>query len=264
MKYLYLLALFTVFKIMSISLPNKLFDIDIYIQNEYTKNEGYGLDDFYNNGEYLIIKKLIKNYEIVFDVGANVGSWSREVLDFYPNVQLKCFEPGPEAHNILNNIFQRFNNVEVFNLGLGIADEEREFYVYPGIASGGTTLFERPVFSGFPHQKIKIKIVSLDSFCNLKKFNKIDFLKIDSEGSELFIIKGASSLIKNKKINFIQFEYGGTYRDAKITLKELYSLLNKNNYLVFRIFKKGLIHIPHWSEDLENYKYSNYLAVCQN
>lgn len=110
-----------------------------------------------------------------------------------------------------------------------------------------------------PHM-LKVKTYDLDSFCQEYHISTIDFLKIDTEGSELDILKGAQQLLAAHKIKYIQFEYGGTYVDAKTTLKEVFTCLKSNNYLVFRIVPNVLIKINNWRDSLETYNYSNYFA----
>ena len=113
------------------------------------------------------------------------------------------------------------------------------------------------------HEKIVVNVNTLDSFCLENLVSHIDFLKIDTEGEELNVLKGASSLLKNKLISVIQFEYGGCYIDSETTLKEVYNLLVKHGFEIFRISPKGLIKIGKWKEQIENYKYCNYLAVLK-
>ena len=106
--------------------------------------------------------------------------------------------------------------------------------------------------------------MTLDSFCKQHKINHIDFLKIDTEGSELNVLKGAHTMLKNHNINVIQFEYGGTYPDANITLEQVYNFLAELEYDIYRIVNDGLIHVDSWHTQLENNQYSNYLAVAQS
>lgn len=72
----------------------------------------------------------------------------------------------------------------------------------------------------------------MDFFCKINKLTGIDFLKIDAEGAECFILKRAQELLNNKSIKLIQFEYGGCNIDSKTTLKQIYDLLKKHNYTI--------------------------------
>ena len=89
----------------------------------------------------------------------------------------------------------------------------------------------------------------------------IDYLKIDTEGAELDVLQGATQLLTNSQIDYIQFEYGGTYPDAGITLKAVYEYLTQYNYQIYRISRWQLTKIDTWQDWMENYKYGNFLAV---
>ena len=62
----------------------------------------------------------------------------------------------------------------------------------------------------------------LDDYCKEYGIEFIDFLKIDTEGSELPILRGGTLILP--KIKYIQFEYGGCWKDAGYTLGQLYSI----------------------------------------
>lgn len=110
-------------------------------------------------------------------------------------------------------------------------------------------------------QIVTVPVETLDNFVKDQAISKIDFLKIDTEGSELNVLMGAQQSLAQGRIRQIQFEYGGTYKDAKITLRQVYTLLRKNGFKIFRIASDKLIPISSWNEALENYRYSNYLAI---
>ena len=124
--------------------------------------------------------------------------------------------------------------------------------------------YNRPILNDkfrFESKRVKIKTNTVDIFCDKNKVNQIDLLKIDTEGAESRVLRGAKRMIENNQISMIQFEYGGCYIDAGEKLEDLYRMFINNEYLIFRIFKDGLIHIHEWNEGLENFLLSNYLAV---
>ena len=227
---------------------------------------GFDNDNPTTNGEHLIIRSLIRPGNVVVDAGANVGDWSREVLTTAPGVQLHAFEPAPDTFAALQR------NLVGSNASLhcmALADR-----------AGETTLFryaDQPQFAGMnscyrrPEVEQRLNLHStatpvasqtLDSFVAQHGFTRIDFLKIDTEGSELDVLHGAAESLAAGRIKLIQFEYGGTYRDASITLRQAYDFLARFGYKIFRIIPAGVVQIRQWSEALENYRYANYLAVA--
>jgi len=77
----------------------------------------------------------------------------------------------------------------------------------------------------------KIKIKKGFDYCNDNNIKSIDFIKIDTEGYELEVLKGMGNMLKNIKI--VQFEYGGTYISAKITLNDVINHLKNHGFHKF-------------------------------
>ena len=73
-------------------------------------------------------------------------------------------------------------------------------------------------------------------------------------------LQGAIELINNKKIDYIQFEFGGTNIDSKTYFRDFYYLLN-SNYKIYRILKDGLFEISTYKETYEIFSAINYLAI---
>lgn len=234
--------------------------IKIYTDNKQTENLGYGNCNLHEDGEYLMIKNFISTGAIVIDAGAHLGEWSDLVLKHTKNsCKLYAFEPVPYFFSKLTDLVSPV--AQCYNTALGKTEGEALMnYYYIGY-EGCSSLFDRKVLSTIPVKKIKVPILSLDKFCHDKQIQHIDFLKIDVEGAEWDMLQGADRLITNKQIDTIQFEYGGTYPDANITLKQVYSYLTTKGYAIFRLIADGLVHIPKWRDGLENNHLSNYLAV---
>ena len=96
-----------------------------------------------------------------------------------------------------------------------------------------------------------------------RKIPRINFLKIDIEGHELFAFKGFGRYLNSKFITAIQFEYGGANLDSHTSLMEIYDLLEKGGFEIFKIKPKYLErrkYHPH----MENFVYANYIAISKN
>ncbi|MFN8245330.1 MAG: hypothetical protein U0T56_02965 [Ferruginibacter sp.] len=81
---------------------------------------------------------------------------------------------------------------------------------------------------------------------------------MDVEGHELSCLKGASTMIKNGAIDFIQFEFGGCNIDSRTYLQDFWYLLH-DQYNFYRIVKDGLMPIEQYNERWEIFKNINFL-----
>ena len=219
------------------------------------------------NGENEIIKKIIdkSSSPMVFDVGANKGDWSLAVLRHNQAAIIQAFEPIPSmAAFYCKNIARK--NVTLNAIALSDINGIQQFFVCDK-DKGLSSLYDRPLYfydKVLSKTKIEVETITLDSFCKVNNIYRIDFLKIDTEGAEWKILNGSKKMLSENKISFIQFEYGGTYLDAKTTLKEVFDLLTSSGYSLYRITGKALIREDEWRPAMENYKYSNYLASIIN
>jgi FkbM family methyltransferase len=238
----------------------------ITIKKDGQQFDHYAYDDNYTmhtNGEIALMHDFIKDDAIVFDLGAGVGHWSQAALQNCPSACIFAFEPNPTSFAKLeqtmgDTIIASEYAVSHHN------DHYARFEVYektPNLSS----FYERSTLVdmiGKP-KIIWIPTVRLDTFCKDSGIDHIDFLKIDTVGSELDVLEGASNLLKQNKIDTIQFDYGSVYQDANITLQQIYRLLRLYGFTVYRITPTFLLHITHWRDALENFKYSNFLAVLE-
>ena len=85
-------------------------------------------------------------------------------------------------------------------------------------------------------------------------------MKIDVEGFELNVLKGAKQLVDNDKILAIQFEFSEDMIDAKVFFKHFWKLLS-NNYAFYRILTNGLREIKEYSEAWKCFTVQIFLAV---
>lgn len=250
---------------MSIAIHPRLSTIKIHEDSPLFYKSGYNNCNSNSNGECNLIQHVVKPGDLIFDVGAHVGNWTRYILNINSHVHIHAFEPMPKIFEILQQNFNT-SNVMLHNLAIGKDIGLKDFYIYagnPGLVEC-SSLYLRPVLAHVLGQKINVKITNLDTFCDEHEINLIDFLKIDTEGAEKEVLLGAQRLLKEKAITLIQFEYGGTYIDAHITLQQIYEILTSNDYSLFRIIPDGLIQINDWHPELETYDYANYIAIVNS
>jgi len=223
--------------------------------------------DSINNYELKIIENFIASGNVVFDLGANIGSWTNQVLNLCPDVQIHLFEPAPPIYQtLLQNLAEPIKTGQLVlnNLAIAHQQEIREFYYYDQFSEGSTfhRRFEiEKQYNIQSPQPFQILTATLDDYVQTRGIKRINFLKIDTDGDELEVLYGATNLLQRGKVDYIQFEYGGTFVDANITLKQVFEHLQKFRYTIFKILPNALQPLPEFLPEYENYEYSNFLAV---
>jgi FkbM family methyltransferase len=104
---------------------------------------------------------------------------------------------------------------------------------------------------------LEVKIISLDEFCLEKSITKIDYMKIDVEGYEYNVLCGASSLIEQKKIRAIAFEFGLNHIRLRQFFRMFWDFFEKYDYKV-SLMRRGengfdLLPIPEYVTTWENF-----------
>ena len=221
------------------------------------------------SGEILVIKYLEQHIAhgetpVVFDVGANVGDYSSAVLSILgKNVRLCCFEPSRVAFAKLERKLGQHGAVELYNFGFW--DKQELAALHSDVeGSGLSSLFARRLdhFGIEMSSTEQVELRRLDDYCQEKGITHIHLLKLDVEGSELSVLKGAGQLIDSQAIDLIQFEFGGCNIDSRTYFQDFFYLLNPN-YRIYRILRSGLVPIAEYKETCEVFLTTNYLAVSR-
>jgi FkbM family methyltransferase len=218
--------------------------------------------EFSTNGEQFLIESLSKfDINNIFDVGANVGSWSIIANEHFDNATIHSFEIVPDTYTRLTNTVNKIESINPHCIGFGDTEEVLKIN-YSKNASSLSGLYD--VYHPDPDIiKINVKVSTIDIFCRENRIDYIDFLKIDTEGMELKILKGAEHLLRSGSIKVIQFEYGFACVDAGYLLKDVYHLLTAYGFLIGKLYPTYVDFRP-YNRSMENYIGPNFVAIKKN
>lgn len=210
-----------------------------------------------------VSKKLEKEQSLVlFDVGANVGTYSKLLFDvFGRKAKIYSFEPSEKTYELFLETTKNIDTVIPNNFGF--SDKEYCESLFTNVAGSGlASVYKRRLdhFEIVLDEVEEIRLSTVDTYCAENGISRIHFLKLDVEGHEVNVLNGAGKMIDNKRIDFIQFEFGGCNIDSRTYFQDFFYLL-KNNYIIYRILKDGLHEIVSYKETDEIFITTNYLAV---
>ena len=201
---------------------------------------------------------------VVLDVGANFGKYSKLVQHFNPSANIYAFEPHPKTYKKLCEIMQK-NNFHAVNAAVGEAEGTLSLYDYAE-KDGSThaSLFKDVIEGIHDAESIahEVDVIRLDDFIKSNGLQNISLLKVDTEGNELNVLKGALESIKAGKIKAIHFEFNEMNVASRTYFRDFWSLLN--NYDFFRLLPSGMIKIDKYSPvQTEIFAYQNIVAILK-
>lgn len=221
---------------------------------------GYGTSSVFEEAKQAISKLTdINDNLVVFDVGANKGTYSDAIVELVKNVKVFAFEPNEYSHAKLSEYFLGSHQVQVINLALGNKKESRQLWFdEPGSGMASLTRRNLDHFNISFNNKETVEVETLDNWCNQSGIFP-SLLKLDVEGHELDVLHGGIQALQ--KVQVVQFEFGGCNIDTRTYFQDFWYFFKEHGFTLFRVAPRGLIKLTEYSEELEHFKTTNYLAI---
>ena len=191
-------------------------------------------------------RNLIDNSQpLIFDVGAYVGDTIEQFKLSFPESYIHAFEPFDESFSFLKNRFQKTDKIFLNNKALGDCSLlNKKMYITQN--KGSSSLLQpakgaNEFWEGNPlltQEEVKVEITTIDSYCQQNNIESIDILKIDVQGNELKVLKGAKRMLKETRVKviFTEISIAPNY-EAQSEIDEVIKFLRENEYKIFNFFK---------------------------
>ena len=201
-----------------------------------------------------ILNKLILNLKEldnvltfrILEIGAlNLGKKEKfyDLLNYFPNSEIIGFEVDKNICKKMNSVSKI--GVKYFPFAIGKKKEIRKFYEtnHPMCSSlykpnhNLLSLYNNMEIS-FLKEESEIETVDLDTFVSENKIGNVDFLKIDVQGAELDIFKGATKTLKNSLFIISEVEFLKIYENQPL-FGDVSNFLSDNDFMFHKFLGMG-------------------------
>lgn len=180
----------------------------------------------------------INNFQVVFDVGANIGQSAIQYFSRFPSAEIYSFEPVSSTFEKLKRNTENLSNrVRLVNSAMGSSRGKKEINI-------NSDSRVNSIKHNVSTTKEWIVIDTVDSFMENKAIEIVDFVKIDTEGYELEVISGAKNALMEERIGMLFIESEPISTDRSFTaFADLQEAMNSYGYNLFGIYEQQM----HWS-----------------
>jgi FkbM family methyltransferase len=203
----------------------------------------------------------------VADVGANVGRWSRSMLAAargagrLPDLDLHAFEPSRYTFARLS---EALAGESVSLNQVALCDRSGTSTLHVVAPGAGTNSLHRPLGVPADAATEQVPTITLDAYAAQAGLEHVTLVKIDTEGHDLTVLRGARGLFTDHRISVAQFEYNHRWVYARSFLCDAFELLEPLGYRLGKLTPRGVEFYPHWDADLESFVEGNYVACASD
>lgn len=199
----------------------------------------------------------LKKYDIrtIIDVGAAIGTFINRLGDCFPQAKIYAFEPLPFHQQILEEKFGNNSKVKLFKTACSTQQEEFEININTNLGSSSILELGDAHLEAFPSgvetSKIKIKADRLDVLLKNEILEKNILLKIDVQGFELEVLKGAGTLLDDIKLVILEVSFKEMYKNQPL-IDEVIDFMRQNNFRIIAVedISKSLKDGSHLQADM--------------
>ena len=212
---------------------------NISIYGPFKMHAYFAFSDFKNWGSkassifsHMMLK--CKNKKCVIDIGAHIGLMTMPISSILEkDGKIFCFEPSRINYKFLNYhlSLNKIYNAITINKLVGNKNKNKVYFYESNNPTGMNSIIKLNEKKNINFKKTIKKQISLDGFVNLNNI-KPDLIKIDAEGSEIYILQGAINTIKKYKPDIFISIHKNYIKKIGQTDKQLFKLLNKINYQI--------------------------------
>jgi FkbM family methyltransferase len=179
------------------------------------------------------LKRTLKEHpSVIVDVGANEGSITQKLNNWFPEAHIYAFEPVTATFQLLQRNTVKLRNVSPIVKALGKANTKANIFLYEDNTISSFNASEQ----GIARRHETVEVVRLDAFMNEHSLSHVDILKIDVEGAEFDVLEGCGNFLA-EGINCIYLEVGYEREPTKVHFSNVDQFMEKNGFVIRGIYE---------------------------
>ncbi|MCZ4221795.1 FkbM family methyltransferase [Pedobacter rhodius] len=177
---------------------------------------------------FLRLKKLGFNPERIIDIGAFEGMWSQDIHLIFPKSQILMVEGQKNKENILTQKLKSIPNSTLKIALLGAEKKNVAFNIYESASS----IFEEDNKTNAKVEHIELNL--LDEVAFNAGFETADLIKLDTQGSELEILKGGEKVLQTAQLVLVEVSLLQIYKGAPL-VDEVINFMKDRGFVLYDI-----------------------------
>lgn len=225
-------------------------------------------NDLHTNGESSLQRWILElspdgRRIHVLDVGANVGRWSAAMLAAaryagrLDDLDLHAFEPSSDTFALLSTAL---SGQSANLLRVALCERSGSAALHVVAPGAGINSLHAPTAPLAGVTTEEVVTTTLDACADHVGLDQIDLVKIDTEGHDMAVLRGAVRLFAEHRILAAQFEYNIRWIAARSFLRDAFDLLVPLGYRLGKLTPRGVEFYPGWDGELETFVEGNYVA----
>jgi FkbM family methyltransferase len=184
---------------------------------------------------------LLRNVDrpLLFDVGANVGQTTLAMLDHFRSPRIHAFEPSPATCQLLQRAVGARAGVTVVPSALGEHEGVQPFHVTKDYSVNDSLLV--PAWQG-EDSVVDVRVETVMGYCARGTIERIDLLKIDAQGYDLHVLRGARTMLDEKRITLVACEVNQTHLyEGQPTIRDVLAFADDVGYELVGFYEQTYV-----------------------
>jgi FkbM family methyltransferase len=195
-----------------------------------------------------LLELVLRTSDIFIDIGGNEGYFTVIASLLAPGVQVHCVEPQSRLQPVLaENI--RVNNVQsivVHPVAISDVDDQIRLFLRPSTNTGASSMFRHWRLGATSET---VPALRLDTFFEKNSLDRVRLLKVDCEGAEYSVIRGAKRVLRRQAFDFIAMEYHPSICGIDHCVRADQEL-RAGGYVLTKVRGQYIYHLPGLEEEL--------------